>query len=425
MTLRRAARRRRQVVETASLPARLLHFVTSWEGIIGLSVVLVLVTLAQGVLRLRLPFDLGQPPPPPDAWGYINVPRSTSIKLAYIGDVSGMGRLEDAGSRQGVELALKERAEIKGFKTELVSVEDTCDAEKAREKAQELAQDPQVVGVVSQACPASTVAQQQVLGEAKLPFLSLSNTSAALTAVNSPVTFRLLWNEKSQGRDAALYARQTVQAKRALLLHDGSPGADEILEEFRGQFRAQAGQIADRRPVDPAGSDWGAVLKEVQSLDVDLVYYAGGGKTAKGVLAFLRRSGYAGSFMVADGAYYEPEYQALGPDLEKTYATTLQGQRSARFAFWRESYEKEYGAVGRFSPEGYDAAMLLLEALDAAAKAKGDGSLEVGRSLLLGTMRSLPYEGITGRTAFDANGDRANMLINVWKYEDGQFLQVK
>lgn len=425
MTIRRARRRRRQPVIEPSLALRILQFVTSWEGIIAFSVLIVLVVLVQGILRLPLPFDLGKPPPVPDAWGTINVPRGLPMKLVYIGDVSGGANLEAPGAKQSLELAIKERGAFQGTKVELQVVEDPCDPGQAAEKARELAQDPQVVGVITQACSASTLAARAVYEEAKLPYLSLTTTAPQLTLPGTLVTFRLLWNEKTQGRNAALYARQDLQAARALLLHDGSFDAEAVTGEFRAQFRAAAGQIVDHLSLNAEGKEWSNVLKELISLDADLVYFSGRGKTARAFLAFIRQGGYGGHFMVTDVAARDPEYLQDSSLTDGTYATLVQTQRTERYAFWKETYEKEYGLVGPLSAESYDAASILLQALEAAVKPKGDGTLETGRQRLVGVIRSLPYDGVTGKAAFDSNGDRAAVLVQILKMENGEYRQVK
>ena len=425
MSLRRARRRRRQIEESRSLLIRVLQFVTSWEGILSFGVFIVAAVLLQGILRLPMPFDWGKPPPIPDTWGYINVPRGQPLKLAYIGDVSGGASLDAPGAKQAVEMALAESGVVKNTKVELSTIEDSCDPQKATEKAQELVSDLQVVGVISQACTASTLAMKSVLEEARLPLMSLSTHLPALTRSGTLVTFNMAGNVKSQGNKAALYARQDLQVSRALLLQDGSPGAEETLNEFRSQFRPQGGQIVDSLVLNSHPAEWGVVLKEIISLEADFVYVVGKGSVVQGILSFLRQGGYTGNFMVADDAYSDPAYQQAGAILEQTYATTFQVPRAARYAFWKDGYEKDYGVVGPLSPEAYDAATLLLNALNVAAKSKGDGTVEVGRGLLVGLIRSLPYDGLTGPPSFDSNGDRANILVQVMKVEDGQFKQVK
>ena len=426
MTTRRERRRQRRLgARESRLWVKALQYATGWEAIIGLSILVVIFVLVQGILRLSLPFGLGEPAPPPDPWGYVNVPRGSPIKLAYIEDASHSTSPETPGAKQAIDLALNEHGKVHNTPVELHVVKDTCDGQAASDQARALAQDPQVVGVISGACQASTLAAKEIWEEVKLPYFSLSSTDPALTTPGTLVTFRLLWNAKAQGRRAALYARQELKANRALLLHDGSPDAVEVLNEFRGNFRPQGGQIVDLRALDPEGKGWDNVTKETKSLEADLVYFSGSGKTAGALAAFLRGNGYEGKFMATDAAFTDPEYLKAGQAVEGTYVSTQQVPRSAGYAFWKETYEKEYGQVGLLAPEAYDAAMILLQTLDSAATLEKNGTLKIGRLRLAGQIRSLPYEGVSGKASFDANGDRGSILAQVMKVENGQFQVVQ
>jgi len=401
-----------------SFPVRVLQFITSWEGIIGLSVFIVLVVLVQGVLRLSLPFDLGKQPPVPDAWGYINVPRSQPMQIVLVTDGSRGAAGEPTATQRGVGQALKEREKVHDVSIELQVVQDTCDADAARAKATEIAANRQVIGVITEACLTSSLAAKGVYEEAKLPYFNLSASAPELTQPVTLVTFRMQGNAKRQGLRGALFARQTMKASRVLLLHDGSPGMQSIVEDFRTQFRAQAGQVADLRAIDPSGQGWDVLQKDVTTLEADLVYFAGSGKTAAALVAALKKGGYGGQFMVTDAAETAPEFLNAGDAVEGVYITSVQTPRTEGYPFWKETFEKDFGPVQPYAPEAFDATMILVQAVDVAAKAKGDGSLEMGRGLLAGAVRSQPYQGITGRADFDGNGDRASALAQVYKMEN-------
>ncbi len=420
MLPRRERRRNRGITPPPqSLPIRVLQFITSWEGIIGLSVFIVIVVLVQGILRLSLPFDLGKRPPIPDAWGYINVPRNQPMQIVMVTDASKGTTSEPTATLRGVKLALKDRDTVHDVSIELQVVQDTCDADAARAKATEIAANRQVVGVITEACLTSALAAKEVYEDVKLPYFNVSVSAPELTQPITLVTFRMQGNAKRQGLLGALFARQTLKASRVLLLHDGASGIQSIVEDFRGQFRAQAGQVADLRAIDPSGQGWDVLQKDSITLEPDLVYFAGSGKTAAALVAALKKGGYSGQFMVTDAAETAPEFLNAGDPVEGVYVTSVQTPRTEGYPFWKETYEKAVGPVQPYAPEAFDATKILVQAVDAAAKAKADGSLEVGRGLLAGSVRSQPYQGITGRADFDGNGDRASALVQVYKMENG------
>ncbi len=420
MTLKRGERRRRPRTETIEIGARALQFVTGWEGIISLGVLVVLAVLAQGILKLPMPFGIGEKQPLPDAWGYLAVPRGTTPKIVFVGDVSNGAKMEASGAKQGVEIAVKEFGKILNATVELQVVEDACKGEEAATKARELAGDPRVIGVVSQACDASVEAARLVYEEKHLSYLAIADTKPEITTQGAMVTFRMRANERVQGRNAALFMRQNVSTQRALLLHDGNPSAQAIADAFRTQYRAMRGEVRDLRQVSLT-ENFDALYQDIKTLDVDLIFFMGGGRTAAEALKALLQRGYDGKFLVSDSAYADASFNTVGRDLEGSYATVLQPARGDRFASWKEAYEKDYGPVGPLSPEGYDAAAVLLQAAALVAKVESDGATKLGRQGMVGNIRSVPYRGVTGVMAFDGNGDRGTLVATVMKFEDGQF----
>jgi len=419
MTLKRGERRRQHPSATVEFSTRAMQFITGWEGIITLAVLVVLLVLGQGILKLPLPFGIGQKPETPDPWGHLAVPRGAAPKLLLVTNTAGGAA---SGARQGVEFALREFGRVQTAAIELEVVEDSCKAEDAASRARAAVADPRVIGVISQACGASVMAQRAVLEEAKLPFLVVDNAEAGLTAKGTLASFRMRPAEKTQGRTAALFMRQDVTTRRAMVLHQGNPGATDIADAFRTQYRGQDGQVTDVRQVAPS-ENYEALGADIQALEIDLVYYLGTGAQGSALLAALKQQGYAGTFMVADASYSDPTFTGAARD--GTYATALQVPRHDRFASWKDAFERDLGTPGPLAPEAYDAAAALGQGAARVAKSEFDGSLKLGRQALIGGIRSLPYQGVTGQLSFDANGDRAELSPAVMKFEGGQYTQVK
>ena len=95
----RGARRRRRSTQGIRLQERLRQFVTGWSGLVTLSVLLVVVVLVQGILRLPLPFGVGERQETPDPWGYVTVPRGELPKVVFVADVSGGKNVEESGAK--------------------------------------------------------------------------------------------------------------------------------------------------------------------------------------------------------------------------------------------------------------------------------------------------------------------------------------
>lgn len=419
----RGARRRRTRTSRVTLRRRFQLFLRSWEAMIALSVLVVISVLAAGIFRLTLPFDFLKPPPAPDPWGTFALPAGTPAKLVYIGNVQGMS-IDAAGTRQAVELALKERGTVKEATVELSVVEDRCDAGQASARAVELANGPSLLGVISHACPASTLAAKAAFEEARVPYFSLNSTEPGLTVQGTMNTFRMAWNQKQQARDAARYARRDLRLGRGLFLHDGTPDNEAVASAVRDEFRRARGTVVDLRPVSAGEVEGKRAAVQAKEMNADFLFFAGAPPAALSTLTALKGSEFTGKWMASDALQRDPAYNAAGALLEGTLATTLQNPRADRYALWKEGYEKEYGPAGDFSAEAYDAASLLMVSAEAIG-VKRDNRLEIGKQRLVSVLRVYPFDGLAGRSGFDANGDRNQVLRVVLKYESGEWKQVQ
>lgn len=424
----RGARRRRRGGVSLTPAQRFQRFIRSWEAIIGVSVLIVALVMLGGILRwsISLPFGIGAKPAPPDVWGSVAAPAGSSTKVLYVADVSKGQAADAAGARQAVEMALKDRGgSVKEVPVELMIAEDRCDADQAAAKAAEQIQEPYLIGVISGACPPSTTAAKRTFEEARIPYMVLANSAPSLTGPGTLVTFRMSFNEKSQGREAARIIRQeSPRPEKALVLYEATGEHETVAADMRTAFRAQGGSVVDLRGVSPGSIEAVGVAAQAREMRADLVYFSGGGPTALAILNALKAGGFGGRWMVSDAAQKDPEYLVAGSALEGTYASNLQGDTTAKSATFKEQYEKEYGPLGELSAVAYDAATLLLQGSELAGQKK-DNQVEFGRNRTVQVMRGFPQAGVSGRLAFDSNGDRTLLARPVVKYEGGVWQEVK
>ncbi len=66
--------------------------------------------------------------------------------------------------------------------------------------------------------------------------------------------------------------------------------------------------------------------------------------------------------------------------------------------------DEEWGVIAAYT---YDAASILLQAIEQVAVVDGAGNLVIGRQALAGAVRDTSgYQGVTGVISFDGKGDR-------------------
>jgi branched-chain amino acid transport system substrate-binding protein len=144
-----------------------------------------------------------------------------------------------------------------------------------------------------------------------------------------------------------------------------------------------------------------------------LIYF--GGMAAEGVLIVrqMKRVGLRKThFMSDDGCYTEKDFiQAGGNAALGSYVTYAKEPDPA----WVKKFEARYGARQTFSPQAYDAASILMMAVEKAAQKKPDGSLVIGKKALRDAVSATTYDGITGKISFDKYGDRTGSVVVIYK----------
>jgi branched-chain amino acid transport system substrate-binding protein len=80
-----------------------------------------------------------------------------------------------------------------------------------------------------------------------------------------------------------------------------------------------------------------------------------------------------------------------------------------------KKFEAKYGPRQTFSPQAYDAAHILMRAVEKAAKKKPDGSLLIGKKALRDAVSATRLDGITGKISFDKYGDRTGSVVVIYK----------
>ncbi|MBK5102369.1 MAG: ABC transporter substrate-binding protein, partial [Desulfobacteraceae bacterium] len=143
-----------------------------------------------------------------------------------------------------------------------------------------------------------------------------------------------------------------------------------------------------------------------------LIYF--GGMAAEGVLVVrqMKRVGIKAHFMSDDGCFTERDFiKAGGKASIGSYITYAKEPDPA----WVKKFEAKYGPRQTFSPQAYDAATILMKAVEKVAKKQPDGSLIIGKKALRNAVADTKYEGITGKIGFDPYGDRTGSVVVIYK----------
>ncbi|MBW1886912.1 MAG: branched-chain amino acid ABC transporter substrate-binding protein [Deltaproteobacteria bacterium] len=347
-----------------------------------------------------------------DEWGTITIPAKKPIKIGLgamlTGDYASLG----IDIKNGAEMAVQEKGNILGHRVVLQAEDDGCAGPSSVAIAEKLCNDPLVVGLVGYMCSGGSKPGSDVHNKYKLVMVSPSSTALELTARDIPVFFRTCWNDKIQAKRAAAFVLSRKWLK-VVVLHDKSDYGQSLAEDFAENMRQKGGNILAMEGITRGDKDFTPVLTKIKPHKPQLIYF--GGMAAEGVLIVrqMKRAGLRKvHFMSDDGCYTEKDFiQAGGKATNGCYVTYAKEPDPV----WVKRFEAKYGPKQTFSPQAYDAAKILMMAVEKIAKKKADGSLVIGKKILRDAVADTDYEGITGKIKFDPYGDRTGSVVVIYK----------
>jgi|JFJP01.1.fsa_nt_gi ABC-type branched-subunit amino acid transport system substrate-binding protein/basic membrane lipoprotein Med (substrate-binding protein (PBP1-ABC) superfamily) len=368
-----------------------------------------------------------------DALGCVEVTADEPIKLAAALVIAGPNATLGIDSRNGVEIAIDDHGgKAAGHAVELVSEDEGCSAEGGQTAAQKVSSDSSVVAVIGHNCSSSCTPAASIYDKAGMTMISPSCTAPALTDPSShvPSFLRTAHNDNVQGRVMAEYVYNKLGLKKAATIHDGSPYAEQLQQVFATVFKELGGEITAQEAINVGDTDMRPVLTSIAAGKPEFIYYpifiAEGGfitvqakeiagletvilAGADGMISpdFLSAAGKAGEGMVISG-----------PDLN------FSGDAYKKFL---EAHQKKFGGAppSAYHAHAYDAATMILNAIDKVAKTDAAGKTIIGRKALRDALYATKdFKGITGNLSCNENGDCADPKIGINTIKDGKYIPV-
>lgn len=339
-----------------------------------------------------------------------------------VGLAGSMGSTGGRAVRQAAELAVAQinaRGGVGGRKLALVVKDDGGDAQRAIVVAGELRDDPAVVAVVGHVNSAATLAAASVYNDPRRGVAELSPTASSPQVTEAGAwTFRVSPSDLAYGPALARWSRAQGQRRAAVLYVNDDYGRG-VATSFADAFRREGGQVVEADPYLPETLE-GAVgaepyLRRALTRGIDALFIAGTAADAEKILPVVRRLGFNGRVMGADGLLGIESSGTVGEGvfIAAAFFADAPGDAARRFV---EEYRQQY-----HQPPNADAA-LAYDAMTVVARALAEAGAdrERIRDYLEGIgTRTPPVQGVTGTIRFDRNGDVAGKDVAVGMVRGG------
>jgi branched-chain amino acid transport system substrate-binding protein len=362
-----------------------------------------------------------------DEWGCATFAPGDTIKVAYVGPMTGPYAAFGTDISRGAELAMEANPTVDGFDFELVIEDTQGDDEQGAAVANMLAADPQVVAVAGHTFSGSTLAAVPVYEEARIPMMSPSTTLATFTEQGYEVYNRVAFSDRNQSNEAAAYLYNVLGVREIATIHDSGAYGKGLAEGVAEAFEDLGGTVLAIKATTAGEADYSAPLADIAALDPELVYFGGYDADAALMVTQMAAAGLEGAlFFGCDGTYGTNYLDLAGDAAEGTFSTTVPVPASDAFDDFKEDYEAAYGEeqgkLSPFSPHGHDATAILLLAIQEVAIKDGD-NLVVPRKALAEAIRDTEdFQGLIGTLTCSDTGECGPQEINFMVVENGEWV---
>ncbi len=164
--------------------------------------------------------------------------------------------------------------------------------------------------------------------------------------------------------------------------------------------------------------DYKAVLTSMKEKKPDVYFFGGIYPEAGRLVRQAKEVGMNIPMITGDGVYDPTFINIAGKSAEGTYVTFGKDPSGLPTSkAFNEKYTAKYGAPGPYSIYAYDAANIILTAIQKTGTTDGSKVAEyISRNT---------FQGAFGDISFDKNGDVTKAPYVVWKVVDGKFMEVK
>lgn len=309
----------------------------------------------------------------------------------------------------------------KKYKLEIVSEDDAGDPKTGTTVAQKTADDSSIVAVVGHYNSGVTMVATPIYAQAGIPSITVStNPDVIRKAPKLPdggvAVFRIDAGDDKQGPALADFA-QSKGLKKLAILDDATAYGKGIADEVAKKAKELKLDVPVRESATDKTTDFKALLTKVKAAGADGVMWGGYDDTAATLTKQARELGLSVLVLMPDAACTDNFIKLAGNAAEGTIcsSTSIPLDQMAKGGDFKAAFEKKFAGqvVQAYAPLTYDAVFVLAE----AAKAAGSPD----KAKIAAALPKVNYEGLSGKVAFEASGERQGAQIAILEEKGGKF----
>lgn len=336
------------------------------------------------------------------------------ILVGVLANTSGDNAVYGNAVQNGVMLyidQLNEKGGINGKTVKAIAYDEKGDATEAVNAYNRLVSDG-ITALIGSVLTGATIAVADETYDSNMPQITASATAAGVTMLdpndaNSEIrtnVFRSCFIDPFQGEKMAQYAKEKLGAATAAVIFETG---NDYSEGLKDAFVAKCGElgitVTGQEAYATGDVDFKAQMTNVAASNPDVVFCPNYYEDSGMIVTQARQVGVTGTFLGGDGWGSIAKY-ASAADLEGSVYCSGYAAGTSEVAQFESDYTAKYGedVPNMFAPLGYDAALLMCNALKAAEDAGLEAGTDEYKQAVIDAMKATKdLAGVTGTYEFD------------------------
>ena len=344
-----------------------------------------------------------------------------TVKIAFIGPLTGGVAANGIGGRNSADLAVKLRNEDPKakYKYELVSLDDECKPNVGVQVATKAAADKSIIAGVTHYCSAVAMSTGDVYRRFGLPTIVWG-------AVLPEITYGNDYKEVHRVNGTMIYQNEVAAKfmtglgyKKWVVIHDTTDYGKGHNKYFNQFVTKAGGQIVGTFGVTADQQDFTAELTKVKELKPDVVYFGGLTPIGIRIRSQMDKLGIKAAFEGTSGIKSAAFHDGLGKDLAEGSLSFIEGAPWEKLPGGLNFIAKYSQAKYAEPPEAYGpfafaATTLIMDAIEKVGpdRKKVRDTLNVTRDA----------ETIIGKVTFDDHRQNIVPLISKYVVQDNKWV---
>ena len=343
-----------------------------------------------------------------------------TVKLVFIGPLTGGNSSNGLGGRNSADLAVKLRnADGKSrYQYELVALDDECKPNIGVQVATKAATDRSIVAGITHYCSTVAMATVDVYHKFGLPVVVWGAVLPDVTyAQNYKEIHRVNGTMINQNETAAKFMRAQGYERWAII-HDTTDYGKGHNKYFSEYLTKNGGKILGTFGVTADQQDFSAELTKIKDLKPDVVYFGGTTPIGVRIRTQMDKLGVKAVFQGTSGIVSDAYIDGLGKQAEGTVAfregapiEKLPGGRRFMEQYAAQNYNDPPEAYGAFA---FAAANLAMDAIERVGPDR--------RMIRKALNETRDHQSVVGPITFDDHRQNAVPLITKLVVQDGKWI---